>query len=365
MANRVGYILAKKLLSLEGAAAVDVIYVDEIARATRDGIETLLLGNLVQQLGKRIVGVSDGFDSRDEFSRMKLHFFAMFNEQFITQHRQKVVRVKTGALRRGSVLGRCAFGINFIPAVDSQGQAMHGRNGRQVNEYCLDEEMRPYLELIAQRFVDEKKSLYQITRELNQLRVGGRASWSSSGLLHVLSNEVYAGIYIYHRDHHIRDPITGTVKINQYPRRETSAKFVVQLSNDILLSGEADAIFRLDDNNPRDRRLEDRVLQRRPGSELPHLLRSALRLRGDGGGAQDGNRIQGRFGLHGANGEHDVRVPGGSADRRTVCPCAFARRSSTSHSTASRSSSWRCAQRQFSISPSARRPRQIATTAPG
>lgn len=220
IAARTGYGLAKQALALLGAGAIEVLYVDEIARATRDGIETLLLGHFVQTCGKRMIGVSDGFDSADQFSKMKLHFFAMFNEQFVDQHRQKVLRGKSGAARRGTLLGRCPLGLKAVPAVDGNGVPMRVRNGNQANTFGVDPETRHIVELLAQRFVDERRSAYQIAREFNRLRMGGRATWTQGTLLKMLRNPLYTGIYVYNRVKHVKDPVTGKTTLVIRPRTE-------------------------------------------------------------------------------------------------------------------------------------------------
>jgi DNA invertase Pin-like site-specific DNA recombinase len=224
VSNRAGYRLAKQVLALEGPGAVEIIFIDEIARATRDGIETLLLGNLVQTLGKRMIGCSDGFDSREEFSKMKLHFFAMFNEQFLTQHRAKVMRGKHGALRRGTVQGKTALGIIAVPATDERGTPLRTRNGVQANTFAIDDKTRPVVDLLAQRFVDERRSLYSIAKEFNGIRAANRTSWAAGVLKDILQNKIYLGIYIFGRTQHIVDPITGKIKIVEKPQKEWKVK---------------------------------------------------------------------------------------------------------------------------------------------
>jgi site-specific DNA recombinase len=224
VSNRTGYLLAKEVLQRQGHGGVEVIYVDEISRATRDGIETLLLGNLVQNLGKRIIAVSEGFDSREEFSKMKLHFFAMFNEQYLVQHRARVLRGKEGAARRGTVVGKLPLGIKAVPANDANGVPMRGRSGNQSKTFAIDEETRPVVELAAKRFVDDRWSLHKIVREFNQIRAAGRAAWQTASILKILRNPIYVGIYVYRRTRYSKDPITGKQIVVQNPRKAWKVK---------------------------------------------------------------------------------------------------------------------------------------------
>ncbi len=114
IAQRTGYLLAKEALHLTGPARIDILFVDEMSRATRDDIEPLQLERLVTSLGKRIISVSDGIDSQDEFSKMKIHFYAMFNQQSLAQHSQRVRRGIEGARRRGTIHGKIPLGYKAI-----------------------------------------------------------------------------------------------------------------------------------------------------------------------------------------------------------------------------------------------------------
>lgn len=87
-AFRRGYEMAKQ--AIETDAAVTVMYVDELGRASRDMVETLLLGKLVQRLGKRLIGLSDGFDTDSPMWKVTLSIFGALQEWFIDQLRSKV-----------------------------------------------------------------------------------------------------------------------------------------------------------------------------------------------------------------------------------------------------------------------------------
>jgi DNA invertase Pin-like site-specific DNA recombinase len=217
---RIGYKLAKQLLQIKGTTSVDVLFVDELSRASRDSIETLLLGHQVQTAGKRIISVSDGFDSRDDQSKLKLHFFAMFNEQFLTQHRHRVLRGKEGAARRGTVQGRLPIGLKAVPLIDSEGRTTRTKKGSIAKTYAIDEVTRPVVELVVTRFVDERRSMTSIAKEFNRNRVGGRVSWATCSIRGILNNYLYAGIVITNREEHVTDPVTGRLKIRERPRKE-------------------------------------------------------------------------------------------------------------------------------------------------
>lgn len=110
--DRAGYRLAKRALGVEGLAAM---YIDEIGRASRDNVETLRLGRLVARTGKRLIGVSDGFDSDNAASKMMLSIFGMVHECFVDQLQSKVHRVMDDAFERGRTSTRRPSGISSSP----------------------------------------------------------------------------------------------------------------------------------------------------------------------------------------------------------------------------------------------------------
>jgi hypothetical protein len=127
--NRMGYQLAKQAIQLRGEASLTTFFIHEIGRASRDSIEALQLGQLVDRFNKRMIGISDGFDSNDPMSKMQLHMFAMMGEWFVDQLRQEVRRGMPGAARRGTSTGKPPLGIQLVPVRDSQGNVVLGSDG--------------------------------------------------------------------------------------------------------------------------------------------------------------------------------------------------------------------------------------------
>src|SRR5262249_14694124 len=90
-ADRRGYALANAVLE-DASSPISTLYIDEIGRASRDAVEALRLGQLVDTQKKGMIGVSDGFDSSSPMSKMMLSIFAVLQEWFIDQLRSKVKR---------------------------------------------------------------------------------------------------------------------------------------------------------------------------------------------------------------------------------------------------------------------------------
>lgn len=59
---RCGYLLRKSQIESK-TSLCRRLYIDEIGRASRDLVEALVLGRLIDATGKRMIGATDGFDS--------------------------------------------------------------------------------------------------------------------------------------------------------------------------------------------------------------------------------------------------------------------------------------------------------------
>lgn len=113
--HRRGYQELKSLIRSD-APGLTAVYIDEVGRASRDAVETLQLGRLIDARRRRLIGVSDGFDSTSEMSKMMLTVAGMFHEHFIDQLRAKVKRGMNDAFRLGTNLGKPALGYTLEPA---------------------------------------------------------------------------------------------------------------------------------------------------------------------------------------------------------------------------------------------------------
>ncbi|MEX0652567.1 MAG: recombinase family protein [Phycisphaeraceae bacterium] len=216
--RRTGYVMAQRVLEFTGAGAISTIYLDEIDRASRDGLQILTLGTIVQNHRKRMVGVSSNFDSTSEQASMMLHSLAMFNDYYITQHRAKVDRGKRGAARRKTINGKPPLGIKAISAYDKYGQALRGRGGMHAKTAAVDEEWSWAIVLLAELFVDKRWSANRIAKEFNHRQIGGKTSWYAALITKMLRNRSYIGIFIYGMTRQVKDPLTGTIRHVSQPR---------------------------------------------------------------------------------------------------------------------------------------------------
>ncbi len=216
-ADRRGYEMAKLALTVE---ALDVLYIDEIGQASRDAIEALRLGRLVERRGKRLMGVSDGFDSASPTSKLMLAMFATLQEWFIDQLRSKVHRGMDDAFGRGTNIHPPSLGYRLDPASDASGRPLYGKDGERLKMKAIDDGEAGIVLEVFQGFARQGWSTGKIAKLFNERAVRGKRSWDSSGIAQMLRRRTYAGIEIYRKTYQVRDPETGVVTVKERPRRE-------------------------------------------------------------------------------------------------------------------------------------------------
>jgi hypothetical protein len=101
-ARRRGYQLAKEELKKPNSRASFLVF-DELGRISRDAIEALQLGRLIELNRKRMLGASDAFDSNTPYASMMLHQSSMFHQQFVDNLKTCRRRSKRNARGGGRV----------------------------------------------------------------------------------------------------------------------------------------------------------------------------------------------------------------------------------------------------------------------
>jgi site-specific DNA recombinase len=199
---------------------IEVLYIDGIGRASRDMVEALSLGKLVEQSAKRMIGVSDGFDSEVTMSKMQLAMFAALQEMFIDQLRSGVNRGMHDAFRRGTNTGLPAIGFKLSPAVDPEGKQLFGKDGDPLNMLVVDRRMARYVKLAFRLFGERGWSMSRIGRRFNERRVDGKETWDSTRIRQLLTRYKYVGIEIYGTKRQYKHPVTGDVITERRPRSQ-------------------------------------------------------------------------------------------------------------------------------------------------
>ncbi|MFO0850795.1 MAG: recombinase family protein, partial [Gemmataceae bacterium] len=218
-AARRGYQQAKA--AVRGPAAGPArLYLDELGRASRDAVEALRLGRLVDRVGKRLVGVTDGFDSALPQSKMMLALFAMLHEWFVDQLRAKVRRGMADAFGQGRTVTAPAVGYRMVAVAGPDGTPAVTATGRPVRARAIDPAGAGHVREAFRLYADEGWSPGRVARQFNQRQVAGRTSWNRTNVVQLLTRQTYAGVEWYNRTTQHRDPDTGTVTTRTRPRDE-------------------------------------------------------------------------------------------------------------------------------------------------
>jgi DNA invertase Pin-like site-specific DNA recombinase len=227
IAARRGYQLAKALIRIEGGT-VKVLYIDELGRASRDHIESLHLGRLVVDSGKRIVGATDGFDSEQPNWKWQLTIFAMLHDMFIQQLREKVIRGMRDAFEQGKNIRPPAFGYELVPMKDQDGQILLDDDSRVKTEVVINEEEAKFVRQAFEQYVGSISPM-KIAREFNKLTVGGRQAWDNTALRQLLERSTYRGVETNGKTYQVKDPETGKITVKQRPESEWQRRDVPHL----------------------------------------------------------------------------------------------------------------------------------------
>ncbi len=209
-AGRTGYTLIKDALCTDDLG-ITAMYIDEIGRASRDMVQALLLGRLMDKENKRLIGVSDGFDSIAPMWKTILSIFAALQEWFVDQLRAKVKRGMDDAFGRGDNTHAPGVGYKLIPTLDASGKPVVKANGRQKNTVVIDEGTSHYVLLVFRLFTERKRSPDQIGKYFNRRAIDGKTTWDGTRIRSLLSRYKFVGIRVRGRYLQTVDPDTGNV----------------------------------------------------------------------------------------------------------------------------------------------------------
>ena len=227
-ANRRGYKLAKSIIEAD-QNTVNLIFIDEIGRASRDAIEALLLGRLVDASSRRLIGASDSFDSTSAHSKMMLHMFAMLHEFYVDQLKQKVDRGMRDAFERGDLVGTPAFGYRLREKTDAEGRLIRTPRGVVKRERVVCEIQAEQVQRMFRLFVQHKVSPDRIAKIFNDEHVAGSNKWGAKRIRDSLRRRTYVGIEYYYKTYRTLDPATGKYKTVKRPKAEWKTREVPQL----------------------------------------------------------------------------------------------------------------------------------------
>ena len=227
IAARRGYQLSKRLMKTD--AGVGGLFIDEIGRASRDAVEALMLGGMIDSLRKRMIGATDGFDSDKTTSRMELHLFAMLHEFFVRQLSDKVKRGMRDAFALGKTVFDVCVGYKFVPVLDEARRPVLDGDGRVRRERVIDPIEEEQVKQAMIWYADRSWSRDAIAKAFNEKRVGGYDKWDATSIKQLLKRTVYRGVEFHEMTERIVDKETGVVTIRQKPESEWKRREVSHL----------------------------------------------------------------------------------------------------------------------------------------
>lgn len=205
----------RALLEAAHRRQFDVLLIEGLDRCWRDIIDQEQVIRGMEFSGIRIIGASDGYDTRHEDRELQRGVRGLLNQQYLRDLAKKTHRGLTGQVFRGGSAGGAAYGYR-----SSQG------NG--VMRLEVDEEQARWVRWIFQLYA-EGWSCQRIAAELNRLGITTKrdGTWSVSALYGspnkgsgVLNNELYVGRYIWNRSHWAKHPVTSKWIRQERPRHE-------------------------------------------------------------------------------------------------------------------------------------------------
>jgi len=172
--------------ALDGLAAADNLVVWKLDRLARlQGHFWGMWEEYFQPQGKRLISVTEGFDSRTAAGRL-----LMGNLSTVAQYERELLAERVYyANRRSAQQGRYPGGM----------YAPYGYRRGADGTLQVDESQAPTVRLIFDRYLGGE-GIMLICQELARLGIpspAGRPRWSHSTLLQLIHNPVYAGLIAY------------------------------------------------------------------------------------------------------------------------------------------------------------------------
>ena len=193
----------------------DVLLLESLDRLSRDAVEQETILRRLEHWGIRIIGVSDGYDSRAESRKVTRAVRGLINDIYLDDLRKKTHRGLSGRVDRGMSAGGVSFGYRSVK----------GEGGSSIE--VLDSAAK-WVSFIFAEFASGR-SIQKIAHELNKLGVDSPRGkgWGVSAIYGspnkgagILNNELYVGRYIWNRSQWLMDPDTRKRERVERPRGE-------------------------------------------------------------------------------------------------------------------------------------------------
>ncbi len=204
------------------AGRFDVLLVEALDRLSRDQVEMERTLRRLEHRGIRVVGISDGYDTRMGGRKVLRTMRGLVAELYLDDLRAKTHRGLSGRVDRGYSTGGRAFGYRTEPDIAADGTT---RGHRLV----IDEAEAEIVRWIFDRSGSDGWPARRIVHDLNARGVASPrgSTWAVSGLygnpsrgIGLLNNEMYVGVRTWNRTQWVRDPETGKRTWRERPQSE-------------------------------------------------------------------------------------------------------------------------------------------------
>lgn len=198
----------RALMEAIRAGQIDILLIESLDRCWRDIVDQERTIREIEDLGVRIIGISDGYDSNHEGRELQRVVIGGVNQQYLRDLGKKVHRGLTGQTRRGYHAGGLSYGYrSVVVGYDAKGEPV----GHRLE---INEDQARWVRWIYARYL-EGWSPRKIVYALNQQGVPSPRghSWAIGALYGqpqygtgILRNELYRGRYIWNRSQWVRVP---------------------------------------------------------------------------------------------------------------------------------------------------------------
>ncbi|MEQ8209475.1 MAG: recombinase family protein [Lacipirellulaceae bacterium] len=196
------------------AGEINVLIFESLSRLSRDLMQSLnTLSELVEARQIRVIAIDDNIDTASGTPwKLPALINGFLNEQYLEILRKQVLRGLRGTAKAGFAVGDHCYGYDTVEASDPAVQRTC-KNAKPLKEYVINAEQAKWVRKIFHWFAVERKSCRWIVRELNRLKApkGRHAqsrNWSTTGVMGILKNPKYVGIWVWGKTKTVRDPLT-------------------------------------------------------------------------------------------------------------------------------------------------------------
>ena len=161
----------------------DVLLVDELSRLTRTRVETMQVVNRSRFWGKRIVGVTEGYDLGSKGEKIQSTMRGLMNELYLDDLRDKTHRGLYGKALNGFSAGGSCYGYKRVPIEHPSKLDSTGRPLIEAVRLAVDEEEAKWVRQVFQWFASGYSPRW-IAAELNRQKVPSPrgSTWATSAI---------------------------------------------------------------------------------------------------------------------------------------------------------------------------------------